>query len=146
MLSVDIQDLSKEGIYKPTQMDKLPKELNEIKHKLDTYKAATSDINLPLTMPKYMLKFECISTSRTEVLQPSNHPKPVKKNPPKPSGSSTAPQPFGEQRGSASPSEITSIQHDSSEPTSYVVDRMASDGINIMYTSIGDDGPDLIEE
>ncbi len=75
-IRTDIETLARETTFQPSREEGLSTQLNQIQEKLVTYKV-TKDIELPIGLPKYALKFECIpattaTTNESSETEPSN--------------------------------------------------------------------------
>ncbi|CAF1103981.1 unnamed protein product [Adineta steineri] len=150
---VDIQGFTKTNTFKSVAMEKLYDKLKKFKQQIDSL-TITKEYNLTSTMLKYTFKADYslkVTTGSTEqILTVSNQHESNTDNQPntkQPCQSnittSEKKQPM-EDKPSFVPDENYFCNRDKHVPTSYTVDYMASDGINIMYSSIVNSQNDLI--
>ena len=160
-----IQGLAKEGSVQTSKMKIVASDLEQIQQQISTYQVIKTE-NLIDTQPDFSIKFDSVSveskitdTTEMEVNEP-HEAEPQKASPQ--SGlfstlcsSSAAPKPFvtkmqstkkkkNDDSDSSACSEEDSDSSCSHIDTSYDVDRMASDGDNILYTTYNDSKTDRI--
>jgi hypothetical protein len=146
-LAADIERFTKNGIYQSVQMDNLLKKINELYQQLYPL-AATRDYDLPSTMPKYTFTFNCSTKSTADTCNYTWGTSEEQLNADNQYESGSTVSDIENSKNEDSdrpfPDENYFYNRDKFEPTSYVVDCMASDGINIMYSMIEDTKGDLI--
>ncbi|CAF1099148.1 unnamed protein product [Adineta steineri] len=150
---VAIQGFTKTNTFKSVDTEKLFDQLKKFKQQIDSL-TITKEYDLPSAMPKYTFKADYSSKiikDSTQQMLPifdqhesntdnqSNVKQPSQSN----VTASEKKQPT-EGKELFVPDENYFCNRDACEPTSYTVDYMASDGINIMYTSTEDPQHDLI--
>ncbi|CAF1104017.1 unnamed protein product [Adineta steineri] len=148
-----IQGFTKTSTFKPAETGKISGKLKELKQQIDSL-TITKEYDLPSAMPKYTFKADYSSKIITNNTQQISTVFDKQE-------SNTNNQPNTKQSWQANiielekkqategkqlfvPDENYFCNRDACEPTSYTVDYMASDGINIMYTSTEDPQHDLI--
>ncbi|CAF1419070.1 unnamed protein product [Adineta steineri] len=150
---VDIQGFTKTNTFKSAAMEKLYDKLKEFKQQIDSL-TITKKYDLPSAMPKYTFKADYSSKTITNNTQQIstifNQQKSNTDNQPNIKQSWQAnmieseKKQATEDKPSFVPDENYFGNRDRYELTSYTVNCMATDGINIMYSSIEDSQHDLI--
>ena len=163
-----IQGLVKESVVQTDKMKTVSTELKELEQQLSTYQLMRTE-NLIKTQPEFSIKFDCPSveieanqpikmeindTSQPDPPEPSFKSNffstvwsfPVTQKPPinQTQASNTRKCTNKDSSDSDNDDANDSDSNDSHIDTSYDVDRMASDGKNILYTSYYDEKPDRI--
>jgi hypothetical protein len=167
LLGIDIQALAKESIVQTTKMKNLSTQMKTIEQQLNTYQAMRTE-KLIKTKPEFSIKFHCSSVTaeaphssdieankirETDTKIPSSMMNPLDLP-----HQGVAAQEFptnqqGENNHFLYDYENSSISDDDDDNsyiqdntivTCYNVDRMASDGNNVLYTCYVDENPDLI--
>jgi hypothetical protein len=140
--SADIEAFAKNSLFQSVHMEKLLEKLNELIQRLLPL-TATREYDLPSTMPKYEFKFNYSPQSKTDEKQDREESKTTEQ--PKVDEQNRSDSPLSNIETSESensdcwfPDENYFCNRDKHEPTSYTVNCMASDGINIMYSTIED--------
>ena len=155
----NIQGLSKENVVQMAKMNRMSTKLKEIEQNLNTYRVVRTE-NLINIQPDISIKFDCspVEMKVDEVRQ--IHPQML---PPKENTLNTVRQPSATQTyinqlgndhhqeaddSSSNYEDISDDDHTDLDNrrinTSYNIDRMASDGENILYTSYYEEEPDRI--
>ncbi len=67
-IKVDIETLTKESVFQPIRMEALSTQLNQLQEQLETYEI-TKDTEQQITVPKYIIKFQCIPISTTDTIE-----------------------------------------------------------------------------
>jgi hypothetical protein len=166
LVGIDIQALAKESIVQTTKMKNLSTQMKTIGQQLNTYQVMRTD-NLIKTKQEFSIKFHCSSVTaeaphssdietnkicETDTKEPSSMMNPLDLP-----HQGVAAQEFptnqqGENNHFPNEDENLWISDDDNSSciqgdytsTSYHVDRMTSDGKNVLYTSYDDENPDLI--
>ncbi|CAF4192304.1 unnamed protein product [Rotaria sordida] len=150
-LNDDIQTFTKNSSFQSEHMTQVLEKLNQLNQRL-TSLVVIRENNLPSTMPKYTFKFNYSSKSTTNTAEQASNTSQNQNQ----TKSNTTEQPNVEENSqfdsSLSDEEISDNENndfsfpntndfcnrDKFEHTSYIVNCMASDGINIMYSTIED--------
>jgi hypothetical protein len=127
-------------------MEKILSKLDELIERISPL-AVRREYDLPSTMPKYKFGFDYSSEPTTDeipqIAKTTEEPKGEEQNRSDPFVSDTK---SSSNKGSNNsfPDENYFFNRDKQEPTSYIVDCMASDGINIMYSTTDHPQHDII--
>ncbi|CAF4023124.1 unnamed protein product [Adineta steineri] len=150
---VDIQGFTKTNTFNSAAMEKLFDKLKKFKQQMDCV-IILKDYDLPSTMPKYTFKVDYSSKTMkgsTELILPVFfHDELDPCNPPNVKQSCESNVTYSEKKQATEGKELFVPgnnyfgNRDECEPTSYTVNCMATDGINIMYSSIKNSRRDLI--
>lgn len=159
-----IQGLAKEGSVQTNEMQRVVSDLEQFEQQINNYQAIRTENPID-TQPDFAIRFDCPAVQSkiidsTEIKMELNEP------PPQPSwsspglsitmcSSSVEPKPSGIQFSTVLTSKRKIEEKSTSDEeendsdcshidTSYTVDRMASDGENILYTTYRDDESDRI--
>ncbi len=156
-ISAEIETFTKHSSFQSAHMEKLLEKLNELTQRLSPL-AVEREYNLPSTMPQYKFKFnyspqaaidDVSQTSKASGKQDHEQAKTTEQ--PKVEEQNRLDSPLSnieisesENSDSSFPDENYFCNRDRYEPTSYDVNCMATDGINIMYSTIEDPQHDII--
>ena len=127
-------------------MDSLLKKLNELIQQISRL-SVIREYDLPSTMPKYKFGFNYSSKSTTDDAQqaPKVTEKPKKEEQTRWGTSAVDAKPSSDENSCGSiPDENYFCNQEKYEPTSYAINCMASDGRNIMYSTLEDSQHDII--
>ena len=146
-LSTELGNFTKTNIFQSTHVKKLLDQIGELTRRLNSL-TVTREYDLPSTMPKYKFKFQQspkltttdVSQARTTTEKPKCEKEEVRFETFIPQAHSTQ----DTYSDVSDADEEATCDSETDEPTTYVVDCMASDGINIMYSVIEHDPHDLI--
>ncbi|CAF3744657.1 unnamed protein product [Rotaria sp. Silwood1] len=157
MLGIEIQGFAKQSIVQTIKAKNISTGLKSIEESVEKYQAIRIE-NLLKIKPEFSIKFDCPSVDSEDA--PSSlaietitiHPADSKNLSCKIIPLNILQQPAVQQNVAKQLEELDSfhdygdgngIEYDDA-PTTYTIDRMASDGENIMYTSYYDEEADLI--
>jgi hypothetical protein len=132
--------LTKTSIYQSEQMEKILSKLDELIERISPL-AVRREYDLPSTMPKYKFGFDYSSKPTTDEISQTSKPTEEPKDEEQSRSDSSVSEAQSCSDGSSNitfPDENYFCNRDKHEDTSYVVNCMASDGINIMYSTIED--------
>ncbi|CAF1099365.1 unnamed protein product [Adineta steineri] len=148
-----IQSFTKTNTFKSAETEKLFNKLKEFKQQIDSL-IITKEYDLPSAMPEYAFKLDysskIITDDTQQILTVSNQHEsntdnqPNIKQPCQSNITTSEKKQTTEDKHSFVPDENYFCNRDKHVPTSYTINCMASDGINIMYSSIENSRRDLI--
>ncbi|CAF3043980.1 unnamed protein product [Rotaria socialis] len=158
MVGIEIHGLAKQNIAQTTKTTNLLAKLKSIEQSINTYKAIRTE-NLLKTKPEFSIKFDCAlaitgaASSDTIAKETKCVPSTILKESFSKTSPLSIPQHTKTQQNLADDMEEYDDLSDSDDnndtecgfiETTYPIDRMASDGENIMYSVYYDDQPDII--
>ncbi|CAF0761602.1 unnamed protein product [Adineta ricciae] len=127
-------------MYKAEHLRKLLNDVEELKQRVESL-TLVIEYDLPSAMPKCTFKFKCCSKSTIDDDQQDQQKYDTKERcPPSTENEDTD----TDDSDMSFPDENYFSNRDKHEATSFVVNCMATDGINIMYSSIADPHQELI--
>ncbi|CAF1420137.1 unnamed protein product [Adineta ricciae] len=136
--TADVKSSAKKNMFKVEHLRKLLKDIEEFKQQAESATLVT-EYDLPSIMPKCTFKFKNRSKSTTDDGQQDQQKRNTKER-----GALLTENEDTDDSDMSFPDENYFSNRDKHEETSFVVNCMATDGINIMYSSIANPHQELI--